>query len=406
MRYQLVADEGLPDFLDLPWPTPLEEWSSPRMVDVVRGISRHVVRFVHYDGSIFALKEINPRLARKEYRLLRDLADHAVPVVEAVGVVSERPDGLDAILITRHLDFSLPYRTLFSGHGVPNLREHLLDALAELLVRLHVAGFFWGDCSLSNALFRRDAGALSAYLVDAETGEMHPTLSDGQRRHDLAIAIENLAGELTDVEEAGLLPGGIDPVETALEVGRRYEALWVELTREELIGPDERHRIHERLDRLHDLGYDTEELELVAEDGGYRLRVNPRVVEPGYHQKRLLSLTGLDVQENQARRLLDDLLGFREEIERRAGSPLPASIVAYRWLAEAYEPALAAIPASLRGKLEPAELYHQLLEHRWFRSEELGRCATMDEAIASYVPGVLVTAPDERVLPADDARPT
>ena len=403
MRFQLVADEALPDFLDLPWSQPLEEWESARLVDVVRGISRHVVRFVHYDGSIFAVKEINPRLARREYRLLRDLADHAVPVVEAIGVVSDRPDGLDAILITRHLDYSLPYRTLFSGHGVPNLREHLLDALAELLVRVHLAGFFWGDCSLSNALFRRDAGALSAYLVDAETGEMHPTLSDGQRRHDLEIAVENLGGELTDLEEAGVLPPAIDPIETAFEVRRRYEALWVELTREELIGRNERHRIHERLDRLHALGFDTEELELVANDDqtGYRLRVNPRVVEPGYHQKRLLSLTGLDVQENQARRLLDDLLGFREEIEHGDAGSLPPPIVAYRWLAEAYEPAIAAIPLDLRGKLEPAELYHQLLEHRWFLSEEQGHYVPMEEAISSYVPTVLVSAPEERVLPVD-----
>jgi len=401
MHFQLVTTEGTPDFLDLPWELPLEEWHSGRIVEVARGISRHVVRFVRYEGAIFALKEINPRLARREYELLRELADHAVPVVEAVGVVSGRPDGQDAILVTRHLEFSLPYRILFSGRGVPNLREHLLDALAELLVRLHVAGFFWGDCSLSNALFRRDAGALSAYLVDAETGEVHPTLSDGQRLHDLEIAEENLAGELLDVEESGLLPPETDPLETAAEVRRRYEALWAELTREELIAPDERHRIHERLDRLHELGYDTEELELVAEPGGYRLRVSPRVVEPGHHQRRLLSLTGLDVQENQARRLLDDLLSFREELERSAGGQLPDSVVAFRWLAEAYEPALARIPPELRGKLEPAELYHQLLEHRWFVSEQLGRCASMEESIASYVPGILESAPDERVLPAE-----
>ena len=401
MLFELVSDESVPDFLDLPWETPLEEWDSTRLVEVVRGISRHVVRFVHYDGAIFALKEIDSRLARREYRLLRDLGEHGVPVVEAVGVVSDRPRELDAVLITRHLDFSLPYRTLFSGHVVPNLREHLLDALAELLVRLHVAGFFWGDCSLSNALFRRDAGALSAYLVDAETGEMHPILSDGQRQNDLAIAVENLGGELLDVAESGSLPPGIDPAETGLEVGRRYEGLWAELTREELIGRDERHRIHERLDRLHALGYDTDELELVAVQGGYRLRVNPRVVEPGYHRRRLFSLTGLDVQENQARRLLDDLLGFREEIEREGGAPLPDPIVAYRWLAEAYEPAIAAIPDELRGKLEAAELYHQLLEHRWFRSEELGRCISMDEAVDSYVPRVLIDAPEERVLPTD-----
>ncbi len=122
------------------------------------------------------------------------------------------------------------------------------------------------------------------------------------------------------------------------------------------------------------------------------------MVEPGYHQRRLLSLTGLDVQENQARRLLDDLLGFREELERAAGGQLPEAMVAFRWLAEAYEPALRQIPAALHGKLEPAEVYHQLLEHRWFMSERLGRCVSMDESIASYVPRILAAAPDERML--------
>ena len=73
-------------------------------------------------------------------------------------------------------------------------------------------------------------------------------------------------------------------------------------------------------------------------------------------------------------------------------------MVAFRWLAEAYEPALRRIPAALRGKLEPAEIYHQLLEHRWFMSEQLGRCVSMDESIASYVPRILAPAPDERIL--------
>jgi hypothetical protein len=103
------------------------------------------------------------------------------------------------------------------------------------------------------------------------------------------------------------------------------------------------------------------------------LRSRPRPWRPNGSRSYTSSLTGLDVQENQARRLLDDLLGFREEIEREAGAPRPDPIVAYRWLAEAYEPAIAAIPDELRGKLEAAEVYHHLLEHRWFRSEELGR---------------------------------
>ena len=74
MRIQLVPRPGQPDFLDLPWDEPLEEWQSERLAVVERGISRHVVRFVEYDGTFYALKEINHELAHREYRLLRALA--------------------------------------------------------------------------------------------------------------------------------------------------------------------------------------------------------------------------------------------------------------------------------------------------------------------------------------------
>jgi Lipopolysaccharide kinase (Kdo/WaaP) family len=182
-RFQLLARTGHPSFLDLPWDRPLETWESERIVEVVRGISRHVVRFVNYDGRLYALKQLARWPAEREYSLLRRLAAESVPVVPVVGVVTERgsdgADELDAVLITEHLQYSLPYRALFTGRGVIDLRNRLLDALAELLVRLHLTGFFWGDCSLSNSLFRRDAGGLSAYLVDAETGELRPRLSDG-----------------------------------------------------------------------------------------------------------------------------------------------------------------------------------------------------------------------------------
>ena len=206
MRFQMLARPGHPDFLDLPWQLPLADWEDDHLVEVPRGLHRNVVRFVSYGDALYALKELPVRLARREYRLLRDLAAALVPVVEAVGVVTDRAekrDELQAVLITRHLDFSLPYRILFTGRGVPDLRNSLLDALAELLVRIHLAGFFWGDCSLSNTLFRRDAGTLSAYLVDAETGELHPRLTDGQREHDITVATENIGGELMDLEEIG-----------------------------------------------------------------------------------------------------------------------------------------------------------------------------------------------------------
>ncbi len=397
MQLQLVAKTGHPDFLDLPWGLPLEEWESERFVEVVRGIGRHVVRFVDYSGALYALKELPERLAWREYRLLGELADQSIPVVEAVGVVAHRAtEDEQAVLITRYLDFSLPYRTLFTGRGVPDLRNRLLDSLADMLVRLHLAGFFWGDCSLSNALFRRDAGALTAYLVDAETGELHPELSDGQRRHDLELARENVAGELMDLEATVGFPPDLDPVDTASEICSRYEALWSELTHEEVFGPNERYRVDQRLQRLNELGFDVDEVELRGDDRELHLRVIPQVVEPGHHQRRLLMLTGLHVQENQARRLLNDLYAFKAYLERKEGRQLPESVVAYRWLSEVFEAAIAAVPPDLRPKLESAELFHEILEHRWYLSEEAGRDVGLDAAVRSYVDTVLRTAPDER----------
>src|SRR5215208_1969268 len=118
-RFQLLARTGHPTFLDLPWDRPLQEWESDRFVEVVRGISRHVVRFVDYDGRLYALKELPRRYAEREYQLLRRLAEEEMPVVDVVGVVTERGPGLDAILSTRHLEYAIPYRALFAERIVP-----------------------------------------------------------------------------------------------------------------------------------------------------------------------------------------------------------------------------------------------------------------------------------------------
>ncbi len=222
--------------LTLPWRVPLAEWHDERLVEIrQRGLSRHVVRFAAENGCVYALKELDERLARKEYRLLRRLHEVSVPAVEATGVVVDRADGLDAVLVTRFLDYSSSYRALFANPRGADLTGRLLDALVELLVRLHLGGFMWGDCSLSNTLFRLDAGAFAAYLVDAETAEMHPSLTDGQRRYDLELSRERVAGELFDLQAGELLPAVVDPVDVADETIRRYEALWGELNREEIL---------------------------------------------------------------------------------------------------------------------------------------------------------------------------
>jgi hypothetical protein len=400
--FQLTARTGHPSFLDLPWEQPLEDWRSPRLVSLIRGIGRHVVRFVEYDGALYALKELADRPARREWTLLRRLEGQGLPVVEAVGLVTGRGDDLGAVLITRHLEYSLPYRTLFAGAAIPDLRTHLLNGLAELLARLHLRGFFWGDCSLSNTLFRRDAGALSAYLVDAETGELHGQLSDGQRTYDLDIAQLNIVGELLDVDAEVGLPPDLDPDETGAEIVARYQALWDELTKEEVFAADERFRLDERLHRLNRLGFDVEEIQLDAQAGGYRLWLAPHVVDPGHHRHRLLRLTGLDAQENQARRMLNDLARFREALERKEKRPISESVVASRWRQEVFEPTMAAVPEDLWARLPAAEVFHQVLEHRWFLSERAGKDVGIAEAVRSYVRSELPTRPPERVVLDDE----
>lgn len=400
--------EAAAGLLTLPWQQPLEDWDDERLQEIPqRGLSRHVVRFVAEEGEVFALKEIPERLARREYSLLRRLNAEGIPAVSVLGIAIERPDDLDAVLVTRFLDYSSSFRALFANPRGAHLTDRLLDAQVELLVRLHLAGFMWGDCSLSNTLFRFDAGAFAAYLVDAETAEMHSELSDGQREYDLEMAFERVAGELFDLQAGGLLATETDPLGVAGELVRRYRALWDELTSEQLVRPeDQRYRIGERIRRLNELGFDVDEVELVdAGEGGSRVRLRTRVAEPGHHRRLLFARTGLDVQENQARRLLADIAGFRGWLEQVQGRRVPEAVAANRWLAEVYERVVDAIPEHLRNRLDAAEIFHEILEHRWFLSEKAGRDVGTRAAAADYFANVLPEVPDDLVMPAGPLPP-
>jgi Domain of unknown function (DUF4032)/Lipopolysaccharide kinase (Kdo/WaaP) family len=389
--------------LTLPWRSSVEDWTDDRVVEIrQRGLSRHVVRFVSEGGEIFALKELDERLARREYALLRQLQQLEIPAVDVLGIVVDRPDNLDAVLVTRFLDYSTSYRALFANPRGGPLADRLLDAQVELLVRLHLAGFMWGDCSLSNTLFRLDAGALSAYLVDAETGELHPTLSDGQRGYDVELAQERVGGELFDLQAGGLLPSDVDPVAFADEIARRYEALWSELTREEVLRPEEqRYRIAKRLQRLNELGFDVDEVDLVDVGDGSKLRLRTRVAEPGHHRRQLFARTGLVAQENQARRLLNDIASYRAYLEQKSRRSIPEAVAANRWLAQVYDPIIAAVPPELRGRLDEAEIFHEILEHRWFLSEKAGRDIGTTAARRDYFARVLPNVPHDLTQTVD-----
>ena len=386
MALRFLAAAPSSDLLKLPWDQPLERWDASVQVPMARGISRHVVRFVRVGRSVVAVKETRQSWAEREYALLRNLRRLGLPTVEAVGIVTgrETPAGepIEPALLTRHLARSLPYRSLFSHRLQEGTLDKVIDALVVLLVRLHLEGFFWGDCSLSNTLFRRSAGDLAAYLVDAETGELHPKLSDGQRHYDLDLLRTNVFGELLDVQAGGYLDTDIDPIEIVDRVAERYEVLWDALTAAEEFDVDEMWRIEQRVEELNRLGFDVDELDIVTDLGGATVRIQPKIVEAGHHTRRLQGLTGLDVEESQARRLLNDLDAYAAGAGRQADDP---TIVAHSWLTHVYEPLQALAPPESVELIEAPELYHDVLVHRWLLSERAGHEIGFWEAARDYV---------------------
>ncbi|WP_076465145.1 DUF4032 domain-containing protein [Actinomyces mediterranea] len=402
--FEIMAAKVDPALLDLPWDTPLEEWPDSLLAALPRGISRHVVRFVELSDRVIAVKEIGSTVAHHEYEMLRDLARLDAPSVIPTAVITGRrsPSGeeLNAALVTDHLQFSLPYRALFRRHMGAENATRLIDALAVLLVRLHLLGFYWGDVSLSNTLFRRDADAFSAYLVDAETGELHPKLTPGQREYDVDLARVNIIGELMDLQAGGFFPEEADPIEVGDRIRSRYYDLWNELTSSETIEADQKWKVAQRISRLNELGFDVGELRMSSVAGTAQLDIQPKVVDAGHHHRKLMRLTGMDVGEKQAQRLLNDIDTYRMVSGKEN---LSLEMVAHDWVNAMFEPLIEAIPPQLASKLEQAQIYHEFLEHRWFLGEQSGHDIPYDEAVRSYIDTVLSTKRDEAVFIEPDS---
>ena len=398
MAMRIVASRPDPAVLTLPWHLPLEEWPEDVVVPLPRGLSRHVVRIVRLGSNVYAVKETQDEIAFREYRMLRDLQRLQLPAVVPQGVVTGREDAageaLPAALVTRHLQFSLPYRSLFSRGMTADNVPSLVDAIVVLLVRLHLAGFYWGDVSLSNVLFRRNAGAFAAYLVDAETGELHDAVGDGMRDHDVTVGCENVFAELMDLSASGAVAQPIDGFAVIERLRTRYDTLWGELTGPEEFTAAEMWRIEQRIERLNDLGFDVEELDIVTDIGGDSVRIQPRVVELGHHCRELQTLTGMNVEDNQARRILNDLASFaaHQDLGRE-----DRHLVAGRWMQQIFEPIMAMVPPDATGKLEPAEVFHEILEHRWYLSERAGHEVDIHETARDYIDQVLTRRADEAI---------
>jgi len=331
------------------------------------------------------------RVVAREYALLRALERHRLPAVKAVGHARVRVERDEAdetgILITRFLDASLPFRTLFMNPGLERYRARLMDAMAGLLVRLHLSGFYWGDCSLSNTLFRRDAGELQAFLVDAETAVEGGILTDAQRKQDLHIMEENLAGEIADLRTT--VPFHAEVPATGATIDARYRALWAEITHEESIAPGETYRIHERIRALNALGFSVGSVELIPTGEGDHLRLRTVVTDRDYHRRRLHSLSGVVASERQAALLLGEIQELRAMMARDLGRTVTMNVAAHRWLHDRYQPVVTRLAEAAGAAGEPAESYCQVLEHKWYLSERKHHDVGLARALEDYIARVL-----------------
>ncbi len=377
---------------NMTWQKPLEDWDEDPNLTDMRGISRHIVRLVRTgpsDDEIFAVKETVTEFANREYTILRELAARGAPTVEAAAVVEGRNDlrggELAPALVTRYLPYSLPYRVILSRSVTPHDVNQMASALALLLVRLHLLGFWWGDCSLSNTLFRRDATELVAYLVDAETGEFQDRLTDGQLEHELEIAHFNVAAELEDILSSGVEMPGVDPIRSSDAVIRRYRRLWALLKEPQILDPGDRHAVERAMRNLQDLGFAVEEVEIALDGKKGILKFSPKLVAAGYHTSRLKNLLGIDAEEFQAKRLLASFDRFRG----RQKPPRPEHEAARIWLTDVYQHVANLIPDELRGRVEPVQMFHEILEHRWYLGEKNGVDLGLDNAAQDYVAHVL-----------------
>jgi hypothetical protein len=359
------------------------------------GTSRHLVKFVDADDQLWAVKDMPPRVAAKEYDVLRRLEDMGLPAVRPAGLVLQ-PEFETAILVTRYLEGSWQYRRLFMRlpPDQPRHRARLLDAMAGLLVELHRHGVFWGDCSLANTLFSRDGQLLQAWLVDAETSEIHPSLSRGQRRHDLEILVENVAEGLVDLAERLGTPESLHDtlIAEAEQVAVRYDSLWELLHAEPVFGFTDRYRVEGTIRRLNELGFAVDEVSL-SPDGAdpSRLRVRVAVGDRRYHAQHLQDLTGLDVGEGQAAILLGDLHAYQVQLGREAGHDVDESSAARLWVIEVLTP-YGQLAHEAVGRMGTAiQAYCDLLEVRWLLSEKAGRDVGTNKALAALVGDVIPT---------------
>ena len=116
------------------------------------------------------------------------------------------------------------------------------------------------------------------------------------------------------------------------------------------------------------------------------LSFQPKLVAAGYHSARLRELMGIETEELQAKRILASFDRYNAR-ENRSGAS--TSELAKKWFMEVFEATISRIPEDMRGRVEHAQMFHEILENRWYLSEHKGSDVGLDFATDNYVSEIL-----------------
>lgn len=390
---------GHPGFLDLPWHESICNWEIPYFVDLPKAFSRHTVRFIEYEQGIYVIKELPTKAARQDFNILSELEAHDVLSAVPVGLVTGRyPDSgseRSAALITEYIHYSLSYFELLQGPGFGFRREKMLDAFAGLLVQLHLCGCFWGDCSLGNVLYLYDADGIEVIMIDAETSFIYPQLSDGQRREDLEIMKLNIAGGMADIAASQAVNISHADLEMGSAIEARYHEVWAEIMDAVTISRTDHHRIHEKIDRLNQLGFNVESISIKEKNDAQQLNLKVKVGSRNFHTARLKGLTGVDALERQARVVLSDVHYY--QLQQQAKTDSQKMLAAAHWRMYEFEPMLHKL-SCLENVKDPLQAYCDLLYIRYETSKHRGYPITTQEAFETWLASGQPGYPEDRYV--------
>ena len=193
------------DLENLPWNIPLNKWddSHVNFLDIRKGISKHIVRFIKTKDYSFAVKQTNPISAYFESETFTKLLQKGIHTLIPAGYVfykknlfemnSEESEGL-AFIVTILETKSIPHSILFKWDFSEESRKSIYKAAAELLANLHFKNIYWGDASLSNILIKfikvqDEKGKLhtelKAFLSDSETIQILKKIGNEHIKKDL-----------------------------------------------------------------------------------------------------------------------------------------------------------------------------------------------------------------------------